>query len=258
MLESTSFLYDNIHSSDMGVINCKVDSGLFDEGFLPSRTIIEEKIAGREKPYFTGFEYEPFEFSMTLFFEDGMSKNKRRSVARWLLPVYYKPLIFDSNPSRMFYCMYHGDSRLLHNGLEQGYVTITMRCDSPFSYTQYYSTDIYDLSNNTINGTEISIKNYGDDICKPDIYIEKVDDGDISIINYSDSGREFKITNILDGDILNIDNENEQIETDISGSFNYKNHNNIYLRLLPYSQNRLKIYGKCKIQFKYQFKLFQG
>lgn len=257
MLESTAFTYNDTHSTEIGVINCKVDSGLFEEGFLPSRSIIEEKIPGRDKPYFKGFDYDPFEFPMTLYFEDGMCQEKRRNLAMLLMTNYYKPLIFESNPSRIFYCMYQGDPRLLHNGIEQGYVTITMRCDSPFSYTPFYTTDVYDLSKNNTSGSEIVIENYGHDICEPYIRIEKIGEGNISIVNYSDGGRECKLFNVLNGDVLNVDCENEQIETEVAGYFKYENHNNKFVRLVK-GVNRLKIYGNCRLQFTYQFKLFQG
>src|SRR5690606_21030727 len=126
-----------------------------------------------------------------------------------------------------------------HNGLSQGYVQLSMRCDSPFSYSPVYVSDIYDFSVNIEEGSNIQFENYGDGICKPIITLEKHGDGDVSIINLTEGGRELKLINILDGEVLTIDCDNEQIEAEI-GDFNYENHNNIYLRFVPHSLNRLK------------------
>lgn len=256
MLENLHFTYNGIHSSTMGVLNARVDSGLFQEKFLPSRELREESIRGKDKPYFMGYDLSPFEFPLTLFVED-LDRNKRRLLSRWLMVDYHKPLIFDGNEDRIFYCMYVGDIEHFHNGLNQGYINLTMRCNSPFSYTPIYSTNVYDLSNNIPEGYEINFENYGDTICEPYIYLEKIGDGDISIINLSDGGREFKMSNLMNGDELEIDNEVKSIETNVSGVFRYENHNNTYFRLLR-GMNRLKVYGNCKLLFKYQFTLYQG
>lgn len=255
MLENLSFTYDNIHSSEMGVMNVHINSGLFEEKFLPSREIREENIRGRDKPYFLGYDLQPFEFPMTLFFEK-LNNEEKRKIARWLLVDYYKPLVFDGNPDRIFYCMYVGDVNEFHNGLNQGYIQLTMRCDSPFSYTPIYTSNQYNLSNN-IDGHELEFENFGDDICYPFIRLEKIGDGDFSIVNLSDGGREFKMSDIWDGDILEIDNEDKSIETNVAGVYRYENHNNVYLRLLR-GMNRLKIYGNVRIQFTYRFRLYQG
>lgn len=52
MLEGVNFYYDGIYSVDMGVLNCKIDGGMFEEAFLPSREIREVSVNGRNKPYF--------------------------------------------------------------------------------------------------------------------------------------------------------------------------------------------------------------
>jgi len=256
MLENTAFTYDGISSRDMKVVAVKVDSGLFEESFLPSRSIREESIRGRHKPYFLGYDLSPFEFPLVLYFED-LTKEEIRRISRWLLVDFFKPLIFESNPERIFYCMYEGNVDEFHNGLRQGYLTLNMRCDSPFSYSPVYSSEVFDFSTNVPEGTNIEFENYGDGICKPLITLEKIGEGDIRIVNLSDSGRELKLTDILTGDLLTINCEDEQIDTEVAGVFHYENHNNVYLRFVR-GINRIKVYGNCKLQFKYQFTIYQG
>jgi len=255
MLENLHFSYDGITSEDMCVMSVHVSSGLLEEAFVPNREIREEKIRGRDKPYFLGYDLSPFEFPLTLYFEN-LEENKKREIARWLMVDYYKPLIFKGHPERIFYCMYTGDVKEMHNGLNQGYITLNMRCNSPFSYTPIYTTDIYDLSSNPIHGTKIDFENIGDMDCKPYIMLEKIGAGDISIINTSDSGKKLKMVDLLDGDVLNIDCENEEIETEIAGVYRYGNHNGVFLSL-PRGLNRIEVHGTCRLQIKYRFTLYQ-
>lgn len=134
MLEGIHFVYDGVKSVDMGLLNCKIGGGMFEEAFLPSRSIIEHKITGNSKPYFQEVEYEPLEFKLAFAFEYKYDERKIREVARWLCQDYYKPFYTVDNPNRIFYCMPVGDSKLVHNGLKEGYVELTFRCDSPYSY----------------------------------------------------------------------------------------------------------------------------
>lgn len=134
MLEGIHFSYDGVKSSDMGLINCKIDGGMFEETFLATRKINETTIAGREKPYFLGVEYEPLEFNLTFAFEDSYDENRIREVARWLNQSYYKPFHTVDNPNRIFYCMMDGDSELIHTGAKRGYINLKFRCDSPYAY----------------------------------------------------------------------------------------------------------------------------
>lgn len=136
MLEGIHFYYDGVHSIDMGLLNCTVDGGMFEETFLPSRSIVETKVVGRDKPYFQSIDLEPLQFDLTFAFENGYDERRIREVARWLFQPYYKPFYTVENPNRVFYCMVEGDSNLIHNGTKQGYITLTMRCDSAYSYTQ--------------------------------------------------------------------------------------------------------------------------
>lgn len=134
MLEGIHFSYDGKKSSDMGLINCKIDGGMFEENFVANRKINETKIAGNPKPYFLGVEYDPLEFELTFAFEYDFDEDRIREVARWLNQEYYKPFYTTSNPNRIFYCMMDGDSKLIHDGYERGYIKLKFRCDSPYSY----------------------------------------------------------------------------------------------------------------------------
>lgn len=144
MKEGIDFYYDGVYSLDMGLINCKVDSGFFEEPFLSQREIHEVSVRGRDKPYFQGVKCSPLSFSLTFAFVDYYDEEKIRAVARWLNSNTYKPFYTSDNPERIFYCMLESDSTLLHNGLKQGYVNLKFRCDSPYSYSPVYTSKLYE------------------------------------------------------------------------------------------------------------------
>lgn len=258
MREGINFYYRGIYSLDMGLVNVNINgSSLFEEPFIANRTIHEIKVKGRDKPYFQGVEYEPLSFTLSFYFVDNYNERRIREVARWLTPSYYEPFYTDDNPERIFYCMPVEESTLIHNGLKEGYLTLTMRCDSPYSYSPVVTSPVYDFSNNTSTGTIFTFENLGDVPVKPEMWITKVGKGDLSIVNITDANREFKFVNLADGETVYVDNENEIIETDIFMTYRYDNFNDNYLRFV-YGINKLVAYGKFKMILRYQFKTLQG
>lgn len=257
MREYTNFYYDEQYSGDMGVIQASLDSGLFEEQFMPTRSIIETKVKGNSKPFLHGVEYEPLEFPLTLYFEDGTSEEKVHEVARWLNQQYYKPLYFVEDKSGsatyVFYCMYQGDIRKIHNGIKEGVLTLNMRCKDAFIYSPFYLDDEIDLSSNPVEGTIIQFENKSSIECMPECWITKVGDGDVTITNLSNGGQIVQLTELYDGEIAYIDSENEHLESDIPGRYLYDNHNNEWLEMV-YGYNQLKIEGQCRIKFRYSYK----
>ena len=253
MKHSTGFILNSVDSSTMGVIQASVEDGLFEDNFLATRKINEQKIRGNEKPYLMGHEYEPFSFPLTLTFEHGFTDEQAREVARWLTTPYYVPLQFHELPRRILYVMYEGDSKLIHNGCQQGYLTLQMRCDAPWYYSNVIESQIYDFSENTTEGSNLTFENKGDLPVLPFMYIEKVGNGDLRIVNTSNGGKEFKFTGLVDGEILEISNEHEEIKSTLFDD-RYSAHNDVFLELDGYSNSYLKVYGKCRIKFTYQLR----
>lgn len=195
MKESTSFYYDGICSEDMGIENVTVDVSMFEEPFVANRNILELNIRGNDKPYFQGISLSPLTLNLTFAFKETYDEKKIREIARWLSPDYYKPFYTADNPNRFFYCILVGDSRLIHNGLKQGYVNLQMRCDSPYTYSPVYLLN-YDLSSNDVAGTEIVFENMGDISLRPEVEFTRAgtEPVDISIANKTNQNKEFKFT----------------------------------------------------------------
>lgn len=166
MRESIYFMFDGKSSKDFGIFLGATGSGLFQDFFLPTRNIIEKKIAGREKPYLQRVEQETLSFSFSFILEDWNMVNNGdylRGVARWLFQDQYKPLVFDSNPNRIFYAMIEGESSLFHNGAKEGYVEVNVRCNSPYSYTpEYIMNNIEFRDSDDLNYIEDDIDTFDD------------------------------------------------------------------------------------------------
>jgi phage-related protein len=256
--ESLWFSYDGKYSYDYGIMNVNIsNSGMVTEPFTANKKINEVAIKGNPKPYFQGVEYEPLEFDLELAFVDSFDSDKLRDVARWLCgKEYYKPLFFNENRERIFYCMTVDEPQLVHTGAGQGYIKVTMRCDSPYSYSPVF-TESYTISGSATVGQLLKISNRGDLSCFPELWITKTGNGDFRIINTTNGGKEFKFTSLINGEVVYVDNEWNHIETSLANTYRYSNFNGNYLELVT-GVNNLMIYGDGIIKFRYQFKTLQG
>jgi phage-related protein len=256
MKEYTDFYYDGISSSEMGLINVSVGGGLFEESFIAPRKLNETKVRGNDKPYFIDIEREPLSFQLEFAFVNPFDKKKIAEVARWLDKEHYAEFYFTENSDRRFFCMLVSDPELIHNGIGQGYISVEMRCNSPYSYSQEYLSAEIDFSSNVPEGTNYSFMNFGHKMLMPELWIKKVGDGDISIENRANKGW-FQFVGLQDKEIVYVDNEREHIETDIIGEYRFDNFNDNYLELEP-GRNILNVKGNCILQFRYRFITIQG
>ncbi|RRJ66406.1 hypothetical protein EHV15_28400 [Paenibacillus oralis] len=98
--------------------------------------------------------------------------------------------------------------------------------------------------------------NKGDLPCRPEIWITKKGNGDFSIVNLTHNNEEFKFNNLIDGETVFVDNENQDIETSLAVTYRYKDFNDNFLSF-PVGKNVLRVHGIADIKFRYQFKLLQ-
>lgn len=248
--ESLTFSYDGLDSSYFGLLNVNIDGGMQEEKLLATRSVNEEQ-AMRPEPYFYGFTYEPREITVNVAFKETWNEELMNSILNWLYQPYYKPLIFSDAPSKIYYAVVANDATLTHNTLKQGYMTITFRCNSPYAYTPMYTVD-YLLENNT-EGKIVELENTGNLRIRPTIKFRKIDDGDVSIINYSDGGRETKIKGLKNNEEIVIDGDNEDITTSILGGYRFNDFNYKFLDLVV-GKNTIKIIGNGYFVFNYQGK----
>ena len=208
--DSLHFEFAGYSSKDFGIINVNIGKNLATEPFVAPINLIEESIRGKEKPYFKRIEREPLSFTVSFAFEETWNETKIRSVARWLtLHEIYQPLKFIHedfdelvNNERIYYALVVESPQIIHNYCQEGFVTLTFRCDSSWSYmpTQTYpatgATSVTGAATGvtfnvttagwlslTGTGNLITLSNDGDLKMFPIIKVEKTSDGELSITN---------------------------------------------------------------------------
>jgi predicted phage tail component-like protein len=239
-------------SYDMGISNVSVKSGMYEEEFMSEIDIYETKVRVREAPYFNRIDRKPKSLNLTFAFNKSFDDQKLNDVARWLSPAFYEPMIFSDNPTKIYYCIPIQGSELIHNGLNQGYINLTFRCDSPYAYSLPIKSPIYDLSINPADGTLITLENGGYETIPVKIVFQKVGSGNISFRNISSGySKEIALTGLVNGEEIIIDSENEEINSSVTSR--YDNHNDEFLELYR-GNNQIAVKGNMKIYFVYQFK----
>ena len=258
---SINFILNGITNQELKIINCNIDTGMQQEPFIYPREILTTQIKGRDESYLQYKRKDVLKFNVNFAFTDTFTMDDLRKLARVLDSEYYIPLQFMDESddatkiNKIYYIMLSDESTITHNCLNQGYVTLNFLSRSPFCYSEYMQSQLYDLSVNETY-TDIRFDNLGDIECKPEIYIEKVDSGDFSIVNLSNSGVEFKFTDLIDEEELEVSSEYEIINTSLVATYRYDNHNGNFLVMLPFSVNYLRVTGTAKFYFKYQYRYY--
>lgn len=255
-MNSTDFYYNGKFSTEMGVYLVNVESGLRNNPFLPEKEIISETIPENDIPYIFQQKRKPLVLNLTLSTLDELwTFEKRREVARWLDTGRFEKFYRQDELSKMYYLQYVGGIDLTHNSSEQGYINVQMINISPFAYSPIYIKS-HDLSSIT-SPTIIEFVNNGDSTIYPELWINKIENGDVSIVNLSNGGKEFKFTGLVNNEEVYIDSRPSyhHIETNLAETYRYDNFNGNYLEILPYSVNRLQVTGKCKLKFQYEFEI---
>ena len=137
---------------------------------------------------------------------------KINDVINWLFKDYYKPLYFEGQEDRVVFAMISGESNIIHNGMNQGYFTVTVQTNSPYRFSR--------LRTGSNSGNSMTLVNRGHETVYPEFSIKKVGSGDLRM---QVDGRSVLITNLNDGEELYIDTLRDKIITDIVGEYRYDN-----------------------------------
>lgn len=251
--ESEHFSFAGRQSTDFEIRNVSVEDGMFNEQVIASKSINEVHIRGRKDPYFIDTSEEPKTIQLRFAFERTWDDRLIDEVIRWLNVDYYQPLFFSADIDRVFYVIPVDGVDLLHNGLKQGYLNLTMRCNSSNSFSHDIISPVYQpWDEKTTGETEIALDNYGHFSVYPDIWIEKIGDGNIFIFNRTNGNQEFRFEDIDKDEKLYVDCTNEFIKTDKERTYRYDNFNDNYLELV-YGRNMLSISNNAKFQFRYRY-----
>ena len=204
--------YDGVDSKYFGLISVELGSGLYEEALVANRTINETKPAERHQSIFHGITEENRTFQLNLAFEDSFDEGKINDIIDWLFKDYYRPLYFEGQEDRIVFAMISGESNLIHNGMNQGYFTVTVQTNSPYKFSQ--------LREGRNRGDSMTLINNGHKTVCPEFSIKKIGDGDL---RFEIDGRVILIINLTDGEELYIDTLRDKIVTNIIGEYRYDN-----------------------------------
>lgn len=130
------------------IFNATLENDFYSDVLIGSREIIEEKIPGRDLPYFYRVDHQPLEFEVTFAFTNALPLSKIKEIVRkFLRPknyVDFKMADSDGNFTPLYKIIFTGEPTLEHfykpdsNGadLYVGYFTLTARCNGPYGYQE--------------------------------------------------------------------------------------------------------------------------
>lgn len=243
------FNFNGESSANYNIVHVNLDNGLFEEGFIASREIVEKTTIGNDNPIFNRLDYSPLEFELKLAFDKPYNDRIIDDIVRWLFVDYYKPLYFYGNEGKILYCMPVGEPLITHNGLNEGYLTVPMRSKSPFYYSPIIVSEVYDLSSS--GSKSIVLTNNGHFDIYPEISITATTVGNVEIISKSNGGKIFQVRDLANTEGIYINTKREIIESDFIGVNKYDKVVGEYPYMI-YGDNTFEINGRCLISFRYQ------
>lgn len=249
----TSFSYAGVDSSTYNILNVNYNVSFMEEYFLPSSEHYIIEMPGRSDPYFQGIKRQPLQLELSFAF-DGDWTDYIEDVAQWLCPTndYYAELIFSDQPNAVYFARYDGDISLLHNCNDQGLITLVMRCSSPYIYSTLNESAEYTPLDT------ITLDNEGHVELRPIIYLTINEDMDTFTLTNNTNEVVMQFEDLVAGDEIIVDTENEIITATNSGVEVYRYDNLVGdMMYMDVGENELEVSEVDKdwvMKFEYRFR----
>ncbi len=131
-----NFVYDKISSEELEIFNVAIDTSELEEQLFINKTFNEIFLEQQDKYLLTNIDQDPIVLVLSFSFKAKWDEDLIKQIVELFNTGYYKPLWFEDNPDCIFYCMYQGEAKLIHNALKEGYVEIELRCNDIHTYSQ--------------------------------------------------------------------------------------------------------------------------
>jgi len=208
--------------------------------------IYEEYIYRKPKPYFYGRYYQSsLEFDLTVGSFSYIDGNTRHAIESWLIgKSTYLPLriVQDDISDIVYNCIITKSSQNYVGNLNYG-LNLHVKCNSPWAeqlqptLTKTFSGGLYSTTFTYLNSSAYNGYNYPTITFTMDVTATY-----FSIINASDSNREFRFTTLTPLETITVDNDREMITSSIAGQLRMSNFNGNFFRLIQGS-NSLTVSG---------------
>lgn len=213
--DKISFTYNGKNTSEFGIINVSMDSGMFDEAFVANRTVNSETVKDVRKSLFNGVTYEDLSFELNLAFEKDFTDELIDKVIDWLYgKEYYSKLQFEGL-NKFVYAMPNGESRIVHTGTGRGYIVVSMITNSPYMYGNILSFE------KGANKDSISVTLDGKINPEMNIDLYPLKDGTYSI---AVNGYTLQIKNLKANEIVTINPYEEEISSNLDNIYHYSDY----------------------------------
>jgi len=253
---AANFSYDGIISSEYGL---RITSDDSTSSAGANVQLYTQKIYRRPKTYLLGIEQTPvLSIPIRINVPDQLSATEDSVISKWLFgrQNYKKLQIIQSDMEYVYFnCIFMDKQTERIGNIIRGYYA-NIVCDSPFAWT-YPKTKTYSYPSGYLINDNIQIVNSSDmdDYTYPSMsFTMNVFGGDLSIINTSDSNREFLFEGLSANETITIDNDLEIITSSVSGVNRLSNFTDYkWMRYKP-GINNLQLSGNISsISFTNQF-----
>lgn len=241
------FIFNNHLASDLGVSSIEVSS-LFESDFSHSRSVNTTFQKSLNKSWINSIERQPLVFEVKLLFDGNLDEVNMRQVKQWLYTDNYSKLKFVNSDFEV-YAICDGEIKIVHNGIDTGYITVTFLTNSPYKFGSPKTLDGY-----CTDEQSITIFNYGDmDTTFNLKFVMSLAGGSVEVQNETDDGKIqiFKLINNLENETIIINGAYEQIDTSSKLSNPYARHNNQFINF-KVGENKLKLIGTFAYETNYQ------
>ena len=261
-----SFVYDGKSCDDFDLMLADADGNAQGEGrFASAVSIVEETSPQRWKPFFYGTRFED-KLQLTLVCtlnntrldaQEFLSRQELDNIATWLTGhSEYKWLTIDQEDlSGVRYECIVTELSILESGNEPYGIFIVATCDGPYAYRTTPTVTTKELAGETQLTIENTSSHNG--YFKPVVEFEPSGEGDLTIVNNSDNGRAFTLTDIP-GSVTNVRIDSERClvecdqDIDLYGNCNFK-----FLRLKR-GDNDLKVTGNGTLKITCDYPINPG
>jgi hypothetical protein len=234
--------HENIENYKL--LNATLSNEFYADCLRGSRSILEEKIPGRDIPYFYEIDDEPLEFEVTFAFAESMTKTQIKNIIKKLVaPKTFQSLTFGNyvdsvytKETPIYKVIFVGEVDLNYvstgfnesnNEIFIAYITLKARADRPYGFN---NISVGSLSSSAVD--DLTVTNTGDVEFYPSIEITAVATTANWIrVRNSTAGNGSTITfkGLTNNEAIVVNANLKTISSSVSGIYTRWNRDDLYL-----------------------------